>query len=176
MMQQRQRGNKSSSRLLLIHQAFVIVLSCIVTSNIFCTVTAWTPPADTLRRRHSSSNNNMSPLFSTVDKLYYSPATSTPSTNGVFESTTTSSEEMEIAAQNYGCGTINGGNSSSSRGGQQKITLTRWLQAKVQDYPEVCWWLVLCVIEGCMHMLCGLCNDVNMYITWLECYYSCYEF
>ena len=43
------------------------------------------------------------------------------------------SEEMEMAAQNYG----NGGDDVMNINPQQKITLTRWLSAKVQDYPEV---------------------------------------
>ncbi|KAL7496723.1 hypothetical protein ACHAWT_007279 [Skeletonema menzelii] len=43
---------------------------------------------------------------------------------------------MEIAARNYGAGTT-ASNSSSSGSSQQKITLTRWLSAKVQDYPEL---------------------------------------
>ena len=46
---------------------------------------------------------------------------------------------MEIAAQNYGYGTPSGSGAGSGSGSsaQPKITLTRWLQAKVQDYPEV---------------------------------------
>ncbi len=151
MVQQRTNKTRcsiSTSRLLF------IVLSCSVVtlSNIFCcAVTAWTPPpADTHNRRQylpnnhqSSSNNNIRPLFSTVDELYYNP-TSASTNNGVFETSpppplddSTTSEEMEIAAQNYGCGTAGGGNTAGSGSSQQKITLTRWLQAKVQDYPEV---------------------------------------
>ena len=42
------------------------------------------------------------------------------------------SEEMEMAAQNYG-----NGRDVMNMNSQQKITLTRWLSAKVQDYPEV---------------------------------------
>eukprot|EP00574_Skeletonema_japonicum_P000810 CAMPEP_0201738668 /NCGR_PEP_ID=MMETSP0593-20130828/45375_1 /ASSEMBLY_ACC=CAM_ASM_000672 /TAXON_ID=267983 /ORGANISM="Skeletonema japonicum, Strain CCMP2506" /LENGTH=659 /DNA_ID=CAMNT_0048232895 /DNA_START=34 /DNA_END=2014 /DNA_ORIENTATION=- len=149
MVQQRTNKTRcSTSRLLF------IVLSCSVVttlSNIFCcAVTAWTPPpADTHRRQYhpnnhqSSSNKSIRPLFSTVDELYYNPTTSASgtSTSGVFETASplddsTTSEEMEIAAQNYGCGTA-GGNTGGSGSSQQKITLTRWLQAKVQDYPEL---------------------------------------
>mmetsp|Transcript_13395 Transcript_13395/g.20677 ORF Transcript_13395/g.20677 Transcript_13395/m.20677 type:complete len:611 (-) Transcript_13395:905-2737(-) len=152
MVQQRTNKTRcSTSRLLF------IVLSCSVVttlSNIFCcAVTAWTPPpADTLRRQYhynnnhqlsSNNNNSIRPLFSTVDELYYNPTTSASgtSTSGVFETASplddsTTSEEMEIAAQNYGCGTA-GGNTGGSGSSQQKITLTRWLQAKVQDYPEL---------------------------------------
>ena len=163
MVQQRTNKTRrcSTSRFLF------IVLSCSVVttlSNIFCcAVTAWTPPpADTHRRQyhpnnHQSSpfnNNNKSirPLFSTVDELYYNPTSASgTSTSGVFETSSplddsTTSEEMEIAAQNYGCGTA-GGNTAGSGSSQQKITLTRWLQAKVQDYPEV---------RGLYNMLCVL--------------------
>ncbi len=141
-MVQQHNTSSSSSRRLRFHQLSVILLSCIATSNI-CAVTAWTPPADTHSKRHShqsssTHNYNISPLFSTIDELYYTPSTqSTPTTNSVFESTQSTSEEMEIAAQNYGCGTMNNGGGGSG-GAMQKITLTRWLQAKVQDYPEVC--------------------------------------
>ena len=52
-----------------------------------------------------------------VDEVYYSPIS-------------TESQEMEktAAAMKYGIG---GGSAS------QQITLTRWLSAKVQDFPEV---------------------------------------
>jgi hypothetical protein len=88
--------------------------------------------------------DGVTPLFSTVDELYYNPTTSSSSSSSsIFDtsssssSTTTAttamatSEEMEMAAQNYGNGDVMNINS------QQKITLTRWLSAKVQDYPEV---------------------------------------
>lgn len=54
---------------------------------------------------------------SEVDEVYYSPIS-------------TESQEMEntAAAMKYGMG---GGSAS------QQITLTRWLSAKVQDFPEV---------------------------------------
>lgn len=57
-----------------------------------------------------------------VDEVYYSPAS--------FTDRLGSSEEMEMqaATMKYGMGGGSGG---------QKITLTRWLSAKVQDFPEV---------------------------------------
>jgi hypothetical protein len=90
----------------------------------------------------SGGDGVVTPLFSTVDELYYNPTTSsssssssifdTPSSSTAATTTTmATSEEMEMAAQNYGNGDVMNINS------QQKITLTRWLSAKVQDYPEV---------------------------------------
>ena len=97
----------------------------------------------------SSSSSSSTQLYSTIDERYYSPATSDHTPN-IFDATTNNdntsagatSEELEIAAQNYGYGT-----SSNGVGAMQKITLTRWLQAKVQDYPEVSlysesWWWI----------------------------------
>jgi hypothetical protein len=57
-----------------------------------------------------------------VDEAYYSPASFTDKLG--------SSQEMETqaASMKYGMGGGSGG---------QKITLTRWLSAKVQDFPEV---------------------------------------
>ena len=56
-----------------------------------------------------------------VDEVYYTPA---------FTDRLGSSKEMEMTAatMKYGMGGGSGG---------QKITLTRWLSAKVQDFPEV---------------------------------------
>jgi hypothetical protein len=56
-----------------------------------------------------------------VDELYYSP---------VFTDRLGTSQDMEMTAatMKYGMGGGTGG---------QKITLTRWLSAKVQDLPEV---------------------------------------
>jgi len=109
----------------------------------------------------STNNNKNNPLFSSsssssssVDELYYTPTTlpgsgtansilfdntvDSSSTTAATTTTTYSSEEMEIAARNYGAGTTASNSSSSSSGSsQQKITLTRWLSAKVQDYPEL---------------------------------------
>jgi hypothetical protein len=84
----------------------------------------------------------VTPVFSTVDEVYYNPTTSSSSSSSsIFDTSTSStaattttmatSEEMEMAAQNYGNGDVMNINP------QQKITLTRWLSAKVQDYPEV---------------------------------------
>jgi hypothetical protein len=68
-----------------------------------------------------------------VDEGYYSPA---------FTDRLGSSQEMEMTAatMKYGMGGGSGG---------QKITLTRWLSAKVQDYPEVC---SLCCDISCAHL------------------------
>ncbi|KAL7427780.1 hypothetical protein ACHAXM_001000 [Skeletonema potamos] len=105
-------------------------------------------------RRHQQQQQHYSPLFSTIDELYYNPATSatTVVTNNVMmmmadsTSTTTTgttnldmtSAELELAASNYGGGTNNpNNNNGQQQQQQQKITLTRWLSAKVQDYPEL---------------------------------------
>lgn len=112
----------------------------------------------------------VTPLFSTVDELYYNPTTtSSSSSSSIFDtssssssstsaatataSTMATSEEMEMAAQNYG----NGGDVMNINP-QQKITLTRWLSAKVQDYPEVsslvgcCCWYTLPIEILNMHL------------------------
>ena len=78
-------------------------------------------PSTTIKicSRYSRSILNMS---TEVDEVYYSPAS--------FTDRLGSSQEMEdqAASMKYGMG---GGSSG------QKITLTRWLSAKVQDFPEV---------------------------------------
>lgn len=127
-----------SSRLSFLHQAAVATVLLLSSSCYILPTTAWTPPpriTTTLTTLYSTSS-------SSVDELYYNPTTlpnGPGSTNSIFDTPTTySSEEMEIAARNYGAGTTTSGSNSGSGASQQKITLTRWLSAKVQDYPEVC--------------------------------------
>lgn len=97
---------------------------------------AWTPIAVSKTNYFPTSGaptNARCPRSSTlhmsspteVDEVYYTPA---------FTDRLGSSEEMEMTAatMKYGMGGGSGG---------QKITLTRWLSAKVQDFPEVSFWI-----------------------------------
>jgi hypothetical protein len=140
---------------------------CVITYYYLCVpfvllptgVMAWSPlpsSASFINKRAASATikggsvivdgtnfGGVTPLFSTVDELYYNPTTSSSSSSSsIFDTSSSSttaatsttmatSEEMEMAAQNYGNGDVMNINP------QQKITLTRWLSAKVQDYPEV---------------------------------------
>lgn len=99
----------------------LVTSSCLV--NLPVSTTAWsTPPLANTKYTSSSLQQQPSPLASStssnVDQLYYSPT---------FSDRLDSAEDMETAAQKYG----------GNAGGGTKITLTRWLSAKVQDYPEV---------------------------------------
>ena len=82
---------------------------------------AWAPTSTkSYSRKRCHSFSGIRQMVSTppeVDEVYYSPIS-------------TESQEMEktAAGMKYGMG---GGSAS------QQITLTRWLSAKVQDFPEV---------------------------------------
>eukprot|EP00579_Thalassiosira_antarctica_P007102 CAMPEP_0201890690 /NCGR_PEP_ID=MMETSP0902-20130614/32752_1 /ASSEMBLY_ACC=CAM_ASM_000551 /TAXON_ID=420261 /ORGANISM="Thalassiosira antarctica, Strain CCMP982" /LENGTH=458 /DNA_ID=CAMNT_0048421617 /DNA_START=192 /DNA_END=1568 /DNA_ORIENTATION=+ len=80
-------------------------------------------PASTSRTRTSTTT---AATTETVDETYYSPSWSNNPLG-------TTSEELEVAAGNYAGSTY--GNTAARPGA--KITLTRWLSAKVQDYPEL---------------------------------------
>eukprot|EP00571_Detonula_confervacea_P017694 CAMPEP_0172312488 /NCGR_PEP_ID=MMETSP1058-20130122/17678_1 /TAXON_ID=83371 /ORGANISM="Detonula confervacea, Strain CCMP 353" /LENGTH=449 /DNA_ID=CAMNT_0013025967 /DNA_START=87 /DNA_END=1432 /DNA_ORIENTATION=- len=88
---------------------------------------AWSsPPIMVSPTRATSTTARITGLSSTsesVDETYYSPSWG----NRLENPLGTTSEELEVAARNYG----------GSTAAANKITLTRWLSAKVQDYPEL---------------------------------------
>ena len=71
-----------------------------------------------------------------VDELYYSPSGS-DRVDGVGTSFTDMEVAVAAAAQKYGGSAKNGAGINGAGAPGAKITLTRWLSAKVQDYPEV---------------------------------------
>lgn len=99
---------------------------------IIATAIAWTPqpsPSINSRRRLPQSAITTRQTLSSITTLF--SATNTPSsltTTAVDETYYTSS----ASAPNTG-----GVGASSNNNNAQKITLTRWLSAKVQDYPEL---------------------------------------
>eukprot|EP01082_Thalassiosira_pseudonana_P015323 g14307.t1 g14307 contig9:1575907-1577489(+) len=101
----------------------LLLMTSLCLVNLPVSTTAWsTPPLANTKYTSSSLQQQPSPLASStssnVDQLYYSPT---------FSDRLDSAEDMETAAQKYG----------GNAGGGTKITLTRWLSAKVQDYPEL---------------------------------------
>ena len=98
---------------------------------------AWSPsPLPLTSRALMSPSPSTSLSASTaeaVDELYYTPnsSSSNPISTIDINAEGTTSEELEIAARNYGTSATNNVPPGA------KITLTRWLSAKVNDYPEL---------------------------------------
>ena len=90
------------------------------------------------RQQSCSTCLFMSSPPDTVDEVYYSPV--------LTDRLPESAQEMEMtaAAQKYGAG-------GSVPGA--KITLTRWLSAKVQDFPEVSFCWLMFITHGHGHVL-----------------------
>ena len=98
---------------------------------IIATAIAWTPqpsPSINSKRRVLQSAITTRQTISSITTLLSTTNAPSSSTTAVDETYYTSS-----AAPNTG----GGGASSSNNNNAQKITLTRWLSAKVQDYPEL---------------------------------------
>jgi len=94
---------------------------------------ATSPTSSTIRTTHLSSATEPS-----VDGTYYSPSYG----NRLENPLGITSAELETAAQNYNSNAADNAAASTNSNAPPhpsgaKITLTRWLSAKVQDYPEL---------------------------------------
>lgn len=104
-------------------------MAAIVLATLPSATIAWSSSPSPLQR--TSSSSTAGPLCSTteaVDETYYSPSWGDRLEN---PSLGTTSEELEVAARNYGSFTTTNAPPGA------KITLTRWMSAKVKDYPEL---------------------------------------
>ena len=118
------------------------LISILSFAIIIATAIAWSPqpsPSINSRRQLPQSAittrqtiSSITTLFSTTNAP--SSSSSSSSTTAVDETYYTSSASAEVAVvplPNIGVG------AASSNNNAQKITLTRWLSTKVQDYPEL---------------------------------------
>ena len=109
----------------------IYLISILSFAIIIATAIAWSPqpsPSINSRRRlPQSAITTRQTLSSITTTLFSTTNAPSSSTTAVDETYYTSS-----AAPNTG-----GVGASSSSNNAQKITLTRWLSAKVQDYPEL---------------------------------------
>ena len=106
------------------------------------TTFGWSPsplPPSPRRTRTLASDRVLAPLASTaepVDDTYYSPVWSDGLESPLFGGTPRGKDEADAAGSEEGAASSSPSAPSSSAAGA-KVTLTRWLSAKVQDYPEL---------------------------------------
>ena len=116
------------------------LISILSFAIIIATAIAWSPqpsPSINSRRRLLQSAITTRQTISSITTLFSTTNTpSSPSTTTAVDETyyTSSAAEGAVPLPNTGGGV---GAASSSNINAQKITLTRWLSTKVQDYPEL---------------------------------------
>ena len=119
-----------------VHHYWMVSSSLCITlllSSIATETVAWT----TLSTHHPSRVGLSKPTPTTSTSLQSTTESSSPSNTAIIDETyyspsTSSSIQNAVAVDHSSSSTSQGSQSSST-----KITLTRWLSAKVQDYPEL---------------------------------------